>query len=215
MDWGYVVCLPPNEVDEVHNVYDQAFEFFRKILSENLYDSSFRLPFSLRVQLAVSEGYRLLLLKLRPQNNAPYVQGEVFSKRVPCNMSGVALQKSHDFITDDSLSISKDLSAQYLLLYRNPLSSISSEYLLYEERCARNGLEPVAWSEYAVERIEVWNRFMKKWHIEDVPNAFRLNYDDFVDNPFDSVSRVIGWMLPGHELCISSFVLSRTCAKKL
>lgn len=127
----------------------------------------------------------------------------VFDNEAPSKIPNIALQKTHDFVTDKKLDIIKDTATQYLLIFRNPLSSMASNYMLYKKNNEHKPDKKIAsWHRYVKEQIEKWNKFMEKWYLDDSIKTLKIFYDDFVDDPLKNMSSIINYIFPSHEITV-------------
>lgn len=86
----------------------------------------------------------------------------------------------------------KRATSKYLVLFRNPLLSLISEFQLHE----RNGLKREGsvdeWREYAIKGIRFRKRFIRKWLIDfNGDNVLKVSYERCTANPKDCLRAAI------------------------
>jgi hypothetical protein len=115
----------------------------------------------------------------------------------PCIDPHTTLQKDHDAF----FMIPVDDPRDYLIQYRHPLYSTPSHYEYdFRDGTYRGAPESrAAWLNYAVQDVERWKIWMTKWVINNNnPRAFYMSYEAVMRDPTAELTRVIGFLCPGH-----------------
>ena len=122
------------------------------------------------------ENYRLCLALACRENKyrKDVTAATSFSRAVPCKIEGVVLQKTHDRYKG-KMFVEKDPNRNHLFLYRNPMSSIASHYVLRKTRFKTF----MPWEQFADREVKNWNEHMVKWHLHHPPKGLRILYECF------------------------------------
>lgn len=115
--------------------------------------------------------------------------------KVPCTNRNSNYSKNHDFGLYDGKGIKIQPKQQYLIQFRNPIRSITSNYYLYIKH-SPDQASLQGWYTFAQQEITYWNKLMDKW-VFDSPypeNSIMCGYEAFISSPFKSVNDVVKFM---------------------
>ena len=104
-------------------------------------------------------------------------------RTVPCVNPETTFGKNHDFALRKSTGVILRKDVDYLIQYRNPVHSITSNFQLYLKRHPE-ALSEEGWKKFAYRDIYYWNHFIDKWVLDYPDNAippFYLTYDEQFD----------------------------------
>jgi len=122
----------------------------------------------------------------------------------PCTNSKSNLQKHHDL----ELDLPKDHFQHYLIQYRHPLYSVTSNYSLYFRGLQRQGRlpkdihvgeePPKFWRKFAKKDTKRWKRWIRKWVLsnDELPDALTLVYEDVMRQPQQMFQQVVEYFCP-------------------
>lgn len=110
----------------------------------------------------------------------------------PCTASNVNLTKNHDMDLGISLSLGlpKLPEIPYLVLVRNFLDAVVSDYSLFLRRHPDDHRD--TWQEFAGRKMEYYRRFVRKWLLaEDGLEKLVVRYEDLTTQPEASLGRMV------------------------
>lgn len=111
-------------------------------------------------------------------------------KQVPCIVDGfdVVYQKSHDF--DFRLPIINKKGLFYIIQFREPIATVLSDRALYCKANPSSKKDRLNYLVFLADKI-IYNRgFYKKWIHDTIENSIKLNYDQLVNNPKESILKI-------------------------
>jgi len=118
-------------------------------------------------------------------------------QKFPCPDSRVRFQKNHDF----GLTLKRNPSFYYLILYRHPLASIMS---LYELDCNSGSIRNDSyktWQAFLADKLRYYYSFMDKWVISGPnKNTFILQYELFIDDFKSHILKILKFIEPCEEI---------------
>ncbi|MDP7129984.1 MAG: hypothetical protein QF437_05820 [Planctomycetota bacterium] len=120
-------------------------------------------------------------------------------RTVPCVNPETTFGKNHDFALRKSTGVILRKDVDYLIQYRNPVHSITSNFQLYLKRHPE-ALSEEGWKKFAYRDIYYWNHFIDKWVLDYPDNAippFYLTYEELVGSPIDKAREIIAFMSDG------------------
>ncbi|MGO1117957.1 hypothetical protein ACTL6U_04605 [Rhodovibrionaceae bacterium A322] len=146
-------------------------------------------------------GHHVLVRTLERYFGEKFAYCEFYSSKVdccrtfPCSREGLNLSKNHD---SDGKSV-PTAGVPYLIQYRSLMASVISNYELYVRNGNTDDIE--TFEVFARESAEKWARFITKWTGPAFPyEACEVAYEDLVQDPFATLSRVIGFFAPDDEV---------------
>jgi hypothetical protein len=121
-------------------------------------------------------------------------------QQCPCVDTSVTLTKNHDLDLDRPLSwgLPKSPNTPYLILIRNFLEAVVSDYNMY---LRRNDDRHEVWLEYSKKKLRYYERFVRKWVLShDGIEKLIVSYEDLTANPLGSFRRIIQYFQPSDPI---------------
>jgi|TARA_B110000495_G_C23015531_1_gene601397 hypothetical protein len=89
-------------------------------------------------------------------------------------------------------SFPKRDASKYMILFRNPLLSMISDFQLHERNGLKRGGSVGEWKHYAIKGIRYRKRFIRKWLVGyNGDNVLTLSYEQCAKDPKDCLRRAI------------------------
>lgn len=118
----------------------------------------------------------------------------------PCTDSSVHLTKNHDMDLGKPLSLGlpKSNDVPYLVLVRNFLEAVVSDYNLY---LRENEDTEDAWRQFSQRKSNFYQRFVNKWVLEDDGlEKLIMPYEKLTDDPIAEFSRMVQFFRPDQPI---------------
>lgn len=118
---------------------------------------------------------------------------------VPCINPKRTFAKNHDFTLHRSPGVPILPAERYLIQYRNPVLSITSNFLVHLERSPEENSR-AAWERFAFRDVFFWNRFIDKWVLDFPPELeppLYCTYEALLADPGARVPEIIGFLSDG------------------
>jgi hypothetical protein len=115
---------------------------------------------------------------------------------VPCVNPQRTFAKNHDFGVQHEAGVPILPAERYLIQYRNPVCSITSNYYLYRFRKPWLHTKG-AWKHFAIDSIDYWNRFVDKWVLDfpaDANPPFFCSYESLISDPEVRMREILSYM---------------------
>ncbi len=126
-----------------------------------------------------------------------YDRPEGCCQQFPCSSQDVRLTKNHDMELGISiaLGIPKVPEVPYLVLVRNFLEAVVSDYNLFLRRQPSDDRE--AWQAFACRKMEYYRRFVRKWLMsDDGLEKLVVRYEDLTSQPEANLGRMVNFFCP-------------------
>jgi hypothetical protein len=118
---------------------------------------------------------------------------------VPCVNPDRTFAKNHDFGLRRSPGVPILPTERYLIQYRSPVWSITSNFKLYLKRHPDEN-DRAGWERFAFRDVFLWNRFIDKWVLDFPPDANPpqyCTYEELIDEPEVKVREVMAFLSDG------------------